>query len=270
MVCRLIGVSRSGYYRQKIQRAVNKIQTEEAVINCFKKHHGNYGRIRIRMELQKQNIFVSEHYIAKILKKNRLKAKSGRSGRKNKPKPTKEQYYEENLVKDKFAVNAANQLWCSDITELKCQNSKLYVCGIIDVATRRLVGWSVDKTETQTLVQDAFIMAIGRNPSRPEGAIYHSDRGCQYTAKKTKHLVESNGFLKSMSRPGKPCDNQPIESFWHTLEIELPDIRHLCFKDAKIEIFKYIELYYNAERLHSGIGYRVPNEFLTFLSVHES
>lgn len=268
MVCRLIGVSRSGYYRQK--RTVNKTQREEAVVNCFNKHKCNYGRIRIRQELKSNNIFISEHSIARILKSNGLKAKSGRVRKHRRPKLTEEQYYQENLVKDKFSVQIPNALWCSDISELKCLNSKLYICGIIDVATRRLVGWAVDKTETQILVQDAFIMAIGRNPNRPEGAIYHSDRGCQYTARKTKHLVESNGFLKSMSRPGKPCDNQPIESFWHTLEIELPDIRHLCFKDAKLEIFKYIELYYNAERLHSGIGYRVPNEFLTFLSVHES
>lgn len=246
------------------------MQLEEAIINCFNRHKGNYGRIRIRQELKSNNIFVSEHSIARILKVNGLKAKTGRVRKHHSPKPTGQQYYQENLIKDKFSVQVPNALWCSDISELKCLNSKLYVCGIIDVATRRLVGWSVDKTETQTLVQDAFIMAIGRNPNRPKDAIYHSDRGCQYTAKKTKDLIESNGFLKSMSRPGKPCDNQPIESFWRTLEVELPDIKHLRFKEAKHEIFKYIELYYNSKRMHSGIGYRVPNEFLTVLSVHES
>lgn len=244
------------------------MEVEKSIVNCFKKHRGNFGRIRIRIELQKQNIFTSEHYIAKILKKNGLNAKSGRRGRKNNPKPTKEQYYEENLVKDKFAVNIANKLWCSDITELKCFRSKLYLCGIIDVATRRLVGWAIGRMQNQTLVQDAFLMAVGRNPDIPEGAVFHSDRGSQFTAKATKALVEKYGFLKSMSRPGKPNDNQPIESFWHTLEIELEDISKMSFEDASTEIVKYIECYYNSERIHSGIGYNIPNEFLTILSVH--
>ena len=113
-------------------------------------------------------------------------------------------------------------------------------------------------------------MAVGRNPNRPEGAIYHSDRGCQYTAKKTKELVEQNGFRKSMSRPGTPSDNQPIESFGKTLEWEMTDIRHLPFEEASRKIVEYIELYYNSERLHSGINYSVPNQFFTLLSVRNS
>ncbi|MGN0494271.1 MAG: integrase core domain-containing protein [Acutalibacteraceae bacterium] len=113
-------------------------------------------------------------------------------------------------------------------------------------------------------------MAAGRNPDRPRDAIFRSDRCCQYTAKKTKELVESLGFRKSMSRPGTPSDNQPIESFWHTLEVEMPDIRHLNFEEASRIIINYIELYYNSERLHSGINYSVPNQFFTFLSVRNS
>lgn len=186
---------------------------EEAVINRFKRHKGNYGRIRIKIELKSKGIFISEHSIARILKDNGLKAKGGRTRKYRCLKLTGQQYYQENLVKDKFLVQVPNALWCSDISELKCLNSKLNVCGIIDVATRRLVGWSVDKMGTQTLVQDAFIMAIGRNPNRPKGAIYHSDRGCQYTAKKTKDLIESNGFLKSMSRPGNHVITSPLKAF---------------------------------------------------------
>jgi len=111
-------------------------------------------------------------------------------------------------------------------------------------------------------------MAVGRNPHRPKGAIFHSDRGCQYTAKSTKILVEAADFQKSMSRPGMPNDNQPLESFWRTFECEMPDIRHLTFKEASVQITKYIELYYNSSRLHSGIGYRIPNELLTISGVH--
>ncbi len=238
------------------------------MINCFKKNHGNYGRIRIRKSLQAQGVDISEFRIARILKKNGLYAKSGRSGKSKPPKPTDEQYIEENLIKNKFAVTEVNYLWCSDITELVCKSGKLYLCGIIDVATRRIVGWSMAKHQRQELVQDCIKMAVGRNPARPEGAVFHSDRGCQYTAKKTKDLVERYGFKKSMSRPGTPSDNQPIESFWHTLEVEMPDIRHLNFESASRIIVNYIELYYNSERLHSGISYLSPNQFLSLLSVY--
>ena len=261
-------MSKSEYYRKPIEQDNEEKELEKAVINCFEKHKGNYGRIRIRKALLAKGINISEFRISGILKKYGLTAKSGRTGKPKQPKLTEQQYIEENLIKNKFEITEANYLWCSDITELKCLRSKIYVCGIIDVATRRIVGWSIARNQTQKLVQDALEMAIGRNPIRPEGAVYHSDRGCQYTARKTKQLVEKNGFRKSMSRPGTPSDNQPIESFWKTLECEMADISHLTFEDASRAIVDYIELYYNSERLHSGIGYYIPNQFLTLLSVH--
>ena len=263
-------VSKSGYYSHKPQNESEKTEIENAVLHCFEKNRGNYGRIRIRKALMKKGIRVSEYKIARIMKKNELKAKSGRSGRPRKPKPTAEQYIEENLITDKFSVKEPNALWCSDITELACSKGKLYLCGIIDVATRRLVGWAVARHQRQELVQDCIRMAVGKNPIRPDGAIFHSDRGCQYTAKKTKELVEGLGFRKSMSRPGTPSDNQPIESFWRTLEVEMPDIRHLNFEDACRSIVRYIELYYNSERLHSGLDYHTPNHFFTLLSVRNT
>ena len=270
MVCRIIQVSRSGYYSHKRQNEREVSEQEGQVIHCFEKHRGNYGRIRIRKELLHSGIDVSEYKIARIMKKYGLEAKSGRTGKTKRSKPTEKQYIEENLIKDKFAVTDPNYLWCSDITELKCHHQSIYVCGVIDVATRRLVGWDIAKHQRQEIVQNAFKMAIGRNPDRPVGAVYHSDRGCQYTAKKTKQLVEQNGFRKSMSRPGTPSDNQPIESFWKTLECELSDIRHLTFEETERKIVEYIELYYNSERLHSGINYSIPNRFFTLLSVRNS
>ena len=264
----MLGVARSSYYRLRRRTEDEEKEDEKAVIHSFQKNHGRYGRIRIRKELLDEGIDVSEYRIGKILRKNGLEAKSGRTGRKKKAAPSQEQYLEENLIREKFSVKQANYLWCSDITELKCRGTKLYVCAIIDVATRRIVGWSIAKTQRQKLVQDAFKMAVGRNPDRPVGAIYHSDRGCQYTAKRTKELVESHCFRKSMSRPGTPNDNQPIESFWRTLECEMPSIREMKYEDAARAIVAYIELYYNSARLHSGIQYLVPNQFFTLLSVH--
>ena len=268
-VCKLLGVSRSEYYREPVKTDNEGNEIEEAVINCFKKHKRNYGRVRIRRELlTEKGLAVSEYRIAGILKKNGLVAKSGRTGKPKRPKPTEQQYIEENLIKDKFSITEPNYLWCSDITELKCRSGKIYVCGIIDVATRRVVGWSIERNQTQRMVQECFKMAIGRNPDIPEGAVYHSDRGCQYTAKKTKELIEKYRFRKSMSKPGTPSDNQPIESFWKTLELEMDDIKNLDFEEASRVIVDYIEMYYNSSRIHSGINYCIPNQFFTLLSVH--
>ena len=137
-------------------------ETEKAVVHCFEKNHGNYGRIRIRKARLADGLAVSEQKIARILKKYELHAKSGRKGTVRKSKPNAEQYIEENLIADKFAVTEPNYLWCSDITELKCAAGKLYLCGIIDVATRRLVGWSMAKHQRQELVQECIRMAVGK------------------------------------------------------------------------------------------------------------
>ncbi len=263
-------MSRGAYYLRHKSLKVSETELEERIINCFDKHRGNYGRIRLKKALKRDGVEVSENKISRILRKYGRKAKSGRKGRAKRRVKRAEEYMEENLIKEKFKVKEPNYLWCSDITELRYRRGKFYVCGIIDVATRRIVGWSVSKRQTQQIVQEAFQMAVGKNPNRPKGAIYHSDRGCQYTALDTKKLVEKAGFRKSMSRPGKPTDNQPIESFWHTLEIELDDVKALDFQDAKRAVVKYIEMYYNSERLHSGINYTIPNQFLTLRSVYNS
>ena len=266
----MLKVSRSGYYRLSATTDSEKQEEEKAVIRCFEQHQGNYGRIRIRHALLEDGIQISEYRIGRILKRNGLVAKAGRKRKYRRQQPTEQQYIEENLIYDKFSITQPNYLWCSDITELRCKGGKLYVCGIIDVATRRIVGWSIDKNQTQVLVQNAFLMAVGRNPDIPEGAVYHSDRGSQYTAKRTKQMVEKHSFLKSMSRPGTPSDNQPIESFWHTLETELGSLKEYSYEEASRRIVEYIELYYNSSRLHSGIAYLIPNEFFTLLSVHKS
>ena len=262
-------MSRSNYYKQrKSISAENPSDIEKIVIKCFCDHNGNYGRIRIQKALALKGIRISQFQIRKILVKHGLVAKSGRKKRHYANKPTEKQYLEENLIYHKTDVTQINYLWCSDITELTCaRNGKLFVCGVIDVASRRLVGWSIGRNQIKELVMKAFRMAVGRNPVRPEGAVFHSDRGCQYTSMDMKKLVESSGFRKSMSRPGTPHDNQPIESFWRTLEVEMPDIGHLNFEDASRSIIAYIELYYNSVRFHSSLDYLPPNTFFSLSSV---
>ena len=266
-VCRVLGVSRSGYYREPVKSDSEKTAEEKAVIHYFHVNDGNYGRVRLRKELAKVGIELSEYRISRIMKANDLVAKGGRPRTAKRSKKPEKQYVEENLIKEKFSVTLANYLWCSDITEIQYKHGKMYLCCVIDVATRRIVGWAIDRHQRQSLVQDAFKMAIGRNPERPDDAVYHSDRGCQYTAKKTKEMIEAAGFRKSMSRPGTPSDNQPIESFWHTLKVEVGSLKAYTYDQACDKIKWYIEMYYNSSRMHSGIAYHIPNELFTLLSV---
>lgn len=240
-------MSRSTFYRASKTKESEEIELEKAVIHCFEKHKGNYGRIRIKKALERQGINVSENKISRILKEHGLKAKSGRSGHNSAPKPTEEQYIEENLIKDKFAIVVPNYLWCSDITEPVCKDSKIFTCGILDVATRRLVGWAIERHQRQEIVRTAFEMAVGRNPQRPEGAVYHSDRGCQYTTKKPKNWLRNTASERACPVPGSRATISLSRAFGER-------------SNASRVLVEFFELYYNSDRLHSSIGYLTPNE----------
>nr|WP_305879944.1 MULTISPECIES: IS3 family transposase [unclassified Treponema] len=206
-----------------------------------------------------------------MMKKYGLIAKGGRKKTKKeiqqKKVQAKEKIMRQNLIIDKFSITVPNKLWCSDISEFRIANRKLYVCAIIDVATRRIVGRAIALHMRESIVHDAFKMAYGRNPHLAEQPYYHSDGGAQFTSKATTELIERAGFIKSVSRPGIPQDNQPIESVWKTIKREMPSIRHMRFDEAKMTIVKYIELYYNGARLHSSIGYQCPNDFYYKLAI---
>lgn len=253
-------MSERGYYRHKnLELKVNELEVQSEIINCFDKHRRNYGRIRIKKALELKGICVSENKIARILKESGRKAKAGRRRKIKTIKPTSEQYASENLVENKKDITEINKLWCADITEVPYYRGKLYISGIIDVGGKKLVGWDIKKHQRQEIAQDAIKMAYYRyRPSK--GIIYHCDRGKQYTALKTKKLLDDFNMISSMSRPGTPSDNQPIESFWKTLKQEMPDVSKLPYEKARLEIIKYIEFYYNGERLHSSLGYKTPNE----------
>ena len=153
-------MSKSGYYSHKCKTDSEKTFVEKEVINCFEKHNGNYGRIRIKKALEEKDIFVSEAKISRILKENELVAKVGRKRKSKKNKPSDEQYLSENLVKDKFEETTPNSLWCTDLSEMQCRNHKIYVSAIIDVASRRIVSAMVEKHSRQELVQETGTMSI--------------------------------------------------------------------------------------------------------------
>lgn len=260
-------MSSSDYYRKRAITTVEKKKLEIEVIHCFDLHKSCYGRIRIKKELDSKykKAFnlpfpASEHKISRILKDHGRYAKTGRKSRKKTNKPVESVSINENLIALNFKEYKTNELWCADISEIKCKGAKIYVSGIIDVGTRRIVGWDIKTHMRQDIVHNAFDMATGRNPKRPIKAIFHSDRGCQYTSKLTTAMIAQNCFKKSMSKASSPNDNQIIESFWKTLKLELGSLKMYTAKEATLKIISFIELEYNSSRLHSGIGYMTPNE----------
>ena len=203
IVCEVLRVSRSAYYRVSKTKESEEIELEKAVINCFEKHNGNYGRIRIKKEMARKGLKLSENKISRILKEHGLVAKSGRSGRKKAAKPTEEQYIQENLIKGKFEISEPNYLWCSDITELVCKGSKVYVCGVIDVATRRLVGWAIKRHQRQEIVQEAFEMAVGRNPKRLWALCITATEGVNIQPNEQRSLLSNTDLERACRAPAR-------------------------------------------------------------------
>ena len=169
--------------------------------------------------------------------------------------------YAENLLKGKFEAEGPNKIWTSDITYICTSEGWLYLAVVLDIYTRRIVGWSLSERITAEIVKAALAMAI-RHQSPKEGLIFHSDRGSQYRSEKVKSLLAANHFKQSMSSTGNCYDNAITESFFSTLKKELVYQRKFYTRSqARTEIFEYIEIFYNRMRQHSSLGYLSPYEF---------
>ena len=257
-----MGITRAAYYYKHRPPSRDKLALEQMVIDCFNHHHEEYGKKRIKHALAKgpQPVQVSLSFIARVLRENDLHAKAGKKKKKKeKPEPTDPKIKAANLIKDKYTVKMPNYLWCFDNTELPYKDGKFYVCGGIDVGTRRVVGISWGFNQRTSLAIAALLDACGRNPFRPIGAVYHSDNGGCFKSEEMSEMLDKMHFRRSLSRPGHPMDNQPIESFWHTLKTEMPDTSQMSYNDAVMTVFEYI-VDYNANRIHSSIDYLTPNE----------
>ncbi len=246
-------------YNNKSSQIVNEASIRNEVITCFFKHNKNYGRIRIKKDLNKKGIIVSEWKISNILKEHGLYAKSGRR-KKYKKQVSEETILTKNLLlkKDLKRLNN-NDVWTSDISYFQTATGTLYVTSVLDVASRKILSTTISSHQRQTVVHDAIRLASIYNPNKKD-IIFHSDRGSQYTAKETQIILKHNNLISSMSRPGKPNDNQYIESFWHTMKTEIGSLKKMTMKQAREVINDYITNYYNDIRMHSGLDYSTPNE----------
>ena len=263
-MCRLLGVSRSGYYRWKSKpertRAKENKLLLELIQQAYHKGRKSYGSPRIAAELRNKGIGCSKNRIARIMRENGLKARTKRrfkattNSRHNYP-------VADNVLGKRDVVTGPDQVWAADITYVATAEGWLYLAAILDLFTRQVVGWAMDSRMTRQLVIDALQQACWRRKPA-SGVIHHSDRGCQYASHEYQNLLKQFGFTPSMSRKGNCYDNAFAESFFHTLKTELIfNNRYATRAQAKQSIFEYIEVFYNRIRLHSQLGYRSPVEF---------
>jgi len=263
-MCRVFNVSSQGYYswlkRPLSKQAQSNQQLDTKIKETFEQHKKRYGAPRITKELNALGVPVSQNRVAKRMQLLQLKAKQARKfkvttdSRHNKPVAP-------NLLNQDFMAKQPNKKWVGDITYVWTQSGWLYLATIMDLYSRKIIGWSMSNRMTKKLVCNALIMALWRR-NFPKKVIVHTDRGSQYCSAQYQQLLTDNQLLCSMSGKGNCYDNSAMESFFHSLKVEcIHEEYFLTREEAKQTVFEYIETYYNTERRHSTIGYVSPEEY---------
>ena len=263
-MCRVLSVSRGGYYRcfnrTKSQRKQQRELRSQQIIDTYATYKARYGAPRIARELSEMGHPCSTNFVANILKMQGLRAHNGKAFNYGSHALTMHNV-SENLLWRRFGASKPNEKWTTDITYIRVEKQWLYLAAVMDLYSRSIVGWSLDTSMTEVLITDALSMAFKRRDVKP-GLIIHSDRGVQYRAQKYIDFMRRHGAIPSMSRKGNCWDNAPMESFFSRLKVELIYAQQfLSIEEAKSSIFEYIEVFYNRLRRHSSLGYVAPVEF---------
>lgn len=259
-----MSVSRSAYYawQGRPQTAAEKddVKLVEVIKTLFKKSRKTYGTRRLKEALIKRDQQISRRRIGRLMDtvglacKTKRKFKATTNSKHNLP-------IAPNQLDRQFTVQQPNQAYVGDITYIHTQEGWLYLAVAIDLYSRQVVGWSMAEHMRAKLVNDALLMAAWkRKPGK--GLIWHTDRGSQYASDSHRALLQQHGIIQSMGRKGNCWDNAVSESFFHTLKTEL--VHHQCYQtraEAKQDIFEYIEVFYNRERLHSTNDYLSPVDY---------
>jgi transposase InsO family protein len=265
-MCKVLKVSRSGYYawlkRGPSKRAIENEIIMEQICKIHKQSKGTYGSPRVTEELKANYVQVSRPRVARLMRKANI-----RSITKRKFKTTTNSKHgfpiAPNLLNREFKVNRQGKVWVSDITYIRTLEGWLYLTVIIDLADRKIIGWSLSSSlKASVTIIPAWRMAILNNPII-EGLIFHSDRGVQYACTEFRELIHRNPLVtQSMSRKGNCWDNAVSESFFKTLKTEwVYQNKYGSRKQASASIFEYIETWYNTQRRHSSLNYLSPNEY---------
>lgn len=226
----------------------------------FKEHKGRYGSLRITKVLEKKGIKANRKRVGKLMRQMNLYAKGSRYRYKryNKKSPSIER---PNLLNQVFHTDGRNKIWVGDITYIPTQKGTLYLAVFVDMYSRKVSGWSMSTRMKDSLVIDAFLQGYNKEHP-PTGLIIHTDQGSQYTGSNFQAILKKYGAVSSVSRKGNPYDNALMESFYKTIKRELiHGAKFTTPEQARKEVFKYIELYYNTKRMHSSLHYLSPIEY---------
>jgi len=263
-MCHALKVSRSAFYdwltSLKSKREIANDQLLEEITRAHKKSRKTYGSRRVHKRLVTDGHICSKNRVARLMKRRGLKAKTKRKFRAT--TNSKHSFpVAENLLNRQFEIEAPNKVWVADITYIPTDEGWLYLAAVKDLGSKRIVGWSMSDRATRELTLDALNMAI-RQRKPPDGLIHHSDRGVQYACTDYRNLLTKHGMICSMSRKGDCWDNAAMESFFASLKTECTHHRRYHSRnEARRDIFYYIEVFYNDERLHSSLGYRSPAQY---------
>lgn len=265
-MCFCLGVSRSGYYQWVRREPSARDKEDKRIANAIRqideKVKSRYGRPRMHRQLRRAGIRCGHKRVGRLMKRAGIQVKQKRAWR---PKTTNSNHRNSvapNLLKQRGSPQQPGEAWAADITYIPTAKGWAYLAVVEDLCSRKIVGWSLDTHLRSTLVENATRTALGRN-NRAETLIHHSDRGSQYASEKFKSMLKRNRISPSMSRKANCYDNATVESFFGTLKCELlPECGY--FRDAehaRREIFEYIEVFYNRQRLHSSLDYHSPVDF---------
>ena len=263
-MCDILKISRSRYYAWRLNPTTNKAE-EDAVLTEkikaeFNKERQLCGTRVIKNRLEQRGTLISRKRIARLLHEAGLKRRTNRKFKVT--TDSKHSLYKApNLLQRQFNPAEPNRVWAGDITYIPTRKGWLYLATVMDLYSRKIVGYSMDTSMKAKLVNDASTMAIwARKP--PKGLIWHSDQGRQYCAKSHRSIIKDHGIKQSMSRKGNCWDNATSESFFSTLKGQLVELNSFADQaEAKTAIFEYIQVFYNNIRAHSANGYRSPSEF---------
>lgn len=264
LMCSALRVSRSGFYawrrRQPSRRAREDARLAAEIRTVHQQARGIYGSPRVHVELQQRAFQVGRHRVARLMREQGLTALFKRRFRRTTDSKHNDPIAA-NRLNRQFDVEGPDRVWATDITYLWTDQGWLYLAVVLDLYSRRVVGWSMAEHLRSELVLGALEMALGQRAPR-DGLLHHSDRGCQYASSAYREALSQAGIVCSMSRKGDCWDNAVVESFFGTLKSELVHRRRFATRlAARTAVFEYIEVFYNRQRRHSYLGYLSPAEY---------
>jgi transposase InsO family protein len=265
VMCRVLKVTRQGFYawlnREPSPRDNRRDNLAEKAKQIHQQSDGTYGSPRVHQELQAQGETCSENTVASVMRENAIFAGQTKAFKPRTTDSNHDHPIAPNRLNGNFEASRPNEKWVSDITYLPTRHGWCYLATVMDLYSRRIVGWHVADHLKAELVCAAVRMALTHRAPLP-GLIFHSDRGVQYAAEQCRSLLRSHGMVQSMSRKGDCYDNAPMESWHGTLKRE--SVRKQVYADlaeARTAVFEYVEMFYNRWRRHSSLGYVSPQAY---------